>query len=385
MSERSSTTPSWSHSSGASARDAHRLGPLVRELLIRGYALVLVAIVLWLSWRAFYYLVAALILPAQPPGQIVDIPVRLNAESLTRSETAFQGVQATRNPRGPLSHYHRLDNWFQQDRLNACTRNGCHVPLPHGKNKADRAFLNMHATSIHCGVCHVQTEQKPLELAWHDLEDGKRLTQPPALLQAYAWLTAARIRESSTFSRSDQDEIVRLLRAAADQSGNNPGLVNLAEHLAAVGVTSEEFVRLVQVARDTVPRHFRGEYAAKMVLVDSGTKKPLLGDPGNEQAVQDYLTRRDGMSEGERTLVLKKIHPQQREQTVRCTECHRTEHALVDLSTLGYPMERIQTLLSPLVMETIEHIVDGRPFHLPGFLGADEKTKGEPGHETTIW
>ena len=130
----------------------------------RGYALVLIGVILWLSWLAVHYLVTSLILPGRPPAQIVDIPTKLDQSAMIRSELAAS-AQATANPRGPLSHYHRLDEGFQPDRFNGCTLSQCHSPLPHGKNKADRAFLNMHATSIHCGVCHTQHDQKPLALS----------------------------------------------------------------------------------------------------------------------------------------------------------------------------------------------------------------------------
>lgn len=356
---------------GVIRRVVSRAGRLLWEMGKRGYAMVLILIVLWLSWRALFYLVSALILPAKPPTQIVDIPTRLNESILTRPETGAKGALTTANQRSPLSHYHRLDRGFQFDRLNGCTVSQCHAPQPHGKNKADRAFLNMHATSIHCGVCHTQQDQKPLSLAWYDLKTGGTRSQAPALLRAYAWLTSPATREKTTFTIKDQTEIVQLLRAAAEEAYEETGLISLSAHLAAIRATSDEFTRLVQVTRDAVQKHFRGEYGAKLALVDPRTRKPLLGDPGNQPAVRDFFARRDTMTDEEKARLLKTIHPQQRDPTLHCTQCHRPEGSLVDFRSVGYPPARIQAISSPLVTSAIDHIVEGKPFHLPEFLGRD--------------
>lgn len=352
-------------------RALSRAGRLLWELGKRGYAVILILIILWLSWQAVFYLVSSLMLPARPPAQIVDIPIKLNESILMRSETAAKSAETTENQRGPLSHYHRLDKGFQADRFNGCTISQCHAPLPHGKNKADRAFLNMHATSFHCGVCHTQHDQKPLSLAWYGLKNGEARNQAPALLRAYAWLTDPSIRDKTAFTVKEQTEIVRLLRAAADEGYGEAKLASLGKHLAAVRATSDEFIRLVGVTRDAVRGHFRGEYGAKLALVDPRTKKPILGSPGNKKAVQELLAYRSASTAEEKALLLKKIHPNRREPTLHCTECHRSEGSLVDLPSLGYPPARIQALSSPLVTDAIEHIVEGKPFYLPTFLGPE--------------
>ena len=41
-----------------------RVGRLLREIGKRGYALILILVVLWLSWQALAYLLTALMLPA---------------------------------------------------------------------------------------------------------------------------------------------------------------------------------------------------------------------------------------------------------------------------------------------------------------------------------
>jgi hypothetical protein len=337
-------------------------------LIKRGYALTLIVLVLWLSWQALFYLISSLMLPARPPKQIVDIPTKLNESVLVRSATARKTTTTTVNQRSPLSHYHRLDQGFQADPLNGCTASQCHSPLPHGKNKADRAFLNMHATSIHCGVCHIQTDQKPLPLVWYDLKTGKARVQAPALLQTYAWLTSPATRNSSPFTVKDQAEIVRLLRAATDEAYGQTELASLAEHLAAVRATSDEFPRLVKVTREAVQGHFRGEYGAKLALTDPRTGQPLLENPGGNKAGRDFLRQRDTLTDEQKKIWLEKIHPQRRKPTLHCADCHQPEGSLVDFRASGYPPARIQAIASHLVTRAIDHIVEGKSFYLPGFL-----------------
>lgn len=357
---------------GILKRVAAWVGQMLWGLARRGYALVLILIVLWLSWRALFYLVSSLMLPARPTTQIVDIPTKLSESAVMRPVGAANSQSRLANQRSPLAHYHRLDRGFQMDRFNGCTASQCHAPMPHGKNKADRAFLNMHATSIHCSVCHVQTEQQPLPLVWYDLTTGGGRSQAPALLRAYAWLTAPATATSTSFTVQDQTQIVRLLRAAGDEASGEIELISLSEHLAAVRASSDEFVRLVKVAREAVRGHFRGEYGAKLALADRRTSKPFLRNPGNENAVRDFLAQRETLTDEQKQSLLKKIHPQRRQPTLHCAQCHRAEGSLVDFPALGYPPVRVQAICSRQVTLAIDHIVEGRPFHLPDFLGNRE-------------
>lgn len=40
----------------------------------------------------------------------------------------------------------------------------------------------------------------------------------------------------------------------------------------------------------------------------------------------------------------------------------------MDLAALGYPPARIEAIVRPLVMQTIQHITEGRPFHIPSLF-----------------
>lgn len=359
------------HHDGLGRRAARGLWHVVLGIAKRIWALALIALVLWLSYRAVDYLVTALLRPTEAPSQIVEIPRELDAAMLQRPRWAFAGVKATENPRTPPAHYHRIDNWFQPDRFNDCTRTGCHAPLPHGRNKADRAFLNMHATSLHCGVCHLQSDQTPLPLTWYSLESGAP-AEPPALLRAYAWLLDFDSAEPATSAA--QDEIVDLLREAAEVAGAEPQLLGLADHLAAVRPESDSFTRLVERARAIVPRHFRGEYGEKLALRDA-QGDPILGHPGAEPLIDEFLDRRESLTQAELDEWETRIHSHRRPATLVCTDCHTQANSLVDLTRVGYPPARVRALYESWVFRMIEHMMEGRPFHLPELVLPESQTK----------
>ena len=341
-----------------------RKAGLVRRVLIgaikRVHAVLLITIVLYLSYRAFMYLIISLLYPSPAPPQVLDLPLRANASMLREDGPAFVGMRAVEHPRAPLGHYHRVDEWFQPDKLNGCTTSGCHAPLPHGRNKADRAFLNMHATSLHCGVCHIATDEDPLSLAWYDLTTGE-VVPAPALLAAYGML------DGLENTPDEQTQLVSLLRQAAEAAGNEQRLGNLADHIAAVRVGSAEWDQLIAYAKEELPRHFRGEYGAKLALVDRQTHKPILSHPGGDLAAQEFRAHGNELPESERQELLLRVHPKRRNPTLHCRDCHR-DNGLVDLKALGYPPARIHQLEYPLITQMIDHIVAGEPFMMPSFI-----------------
>lgn len=343
-------------------------------LLKRGYALALIALILWLSWLALAYLLGSLVFPAQPPQQIVELPT-LGPGALERAAREFAAFRATESPRVPPRHYHRFNAWFQPDPHNDCTRSGCHSPLPHDRHKESRAFLNMHATSLHCGVCHVQGGEVALPLVWYDLRTGQA-APPPALIQAFGRLHAA--GDASAHDRAERDRIVSLLRAAERQSGGSPELKGLADHLGAVRAASEGYLKLIDLAREVVPHHFRGEYGAKLAIRDERTGAPLLAHPGGADAVREFLSRGESLAPGERESLLARVHARRRPSTLACTDCHTREGSVVDWTSAGYPPQRVEALVRPMVMQAVEHIMQGRPLHLPGFVTPAPRSAPEP-------
>ncbi len=353
----------------ATARTAVRgAWKLLRLTLPRLYALAIMFVIIWLTYLAVAYLVTSLTAPGAVPAQITALPTRLDREVIGEGRTAFQALDAAEHPRSPLAHYHRLDSWIQPDRFNDCTRSGCHNALPHSKHKEVRAFLNMHATSLHCGVCHMVSDDVPRPLVWYNRTTGRR-SDPPALLRAYARLTEPDApKRFKSEGAPGQRRFVSLLRDAAREAANLPALRQLADHFAAYRVGSAGFEQMLTEGPDALSRHFRGEYGAKLALRDAAGR-PLLGHPGTDQAVRTWQERKTTTDAAERDRLLAAVHPLRRDAALTCTDCHRTEGSLIAFEELGYPEARVRALVDPVIFRMIEHINSGRPFSLPAVVG----------------
>ena len=350
------------------------------DLIRRIYALVPILIVLYLSGLALKYLFVSLLVPYQPPPQVTGIPVRLTEAAWRRAPQSWVGNVLAEQPRMPLAHYHRLTGWFQPDNLNDCTQAGCHAPMPHQQRKEDRAFLNMHATSLHCGVCHLKSDDQPLALLWYDLDSGDP-TDPPALLQLYGWLESDEGRNlEQTPTLAGQQHLVRGLRAAAQAAGGDPAITRLADAAAAPHYGSIQFQIALAEARTEIPRHFRGEYGAKLALRAPDTNAPLLGHPDTSAAVEEFLAKQAQLDPAARASLLTRVHPLKREQPLACHQCHTAANSLINLAALGYPQQRIAALRQPRIVEMIEHLASGQPLHLPGFIVPQPTESQQPSH-----
>ncbi len=359
----------------ASGGRLRRLGKAALRAIPRLYAVAVIVIVVWLSYRALAYLVVSLFTPSRAPAQITEIPTHLDEAVLRTRRADWRGVEASAHPRVPPARYHRIDGWIQPDRFNGCAQAGCHRAFPHAHRPEVRAFLNMHATSVHCGVCHLLGEAEPLVAAWYSLDSG-RLRSAPTVLEVFGWMTSDEgRRQLAEPSRADQTRLVSLLRAAAREGNDEPVLREMADHFAAVRHASPDFQRLVEAAREALPRRFRGEYGAKLALVDRATGGPLLNHPGTEAAVRAYLREADTADESRRATLLAAVHPRRRPQALHCTDCHRVEKPLLDFAAAGYPPARIDMLTTPVVFRMIEHIASGQPFYLPTFVSPAEESE----------
>ena len=347
-------------------------GSKIANVLWRIYAIIPIVVVVVLSYEALRYLFVSLLFPYAAPQQITSIPVRLTEDVWRTQPRAWIGQELAETPRTPLSHYHQIDGWFQPDPHNDCTQSGCHTPMPHNAHKEVRAFLNMHATSIHCGVCHMQHEGTPLPLTWYDLADGTP-TGPPELLRLYGWLESSEGQEAlAAPSAEAQKKLVTLLRAAAAAAPGGHALGRLADEAEAVRHTSDAFQATVALVREQVPLHFHGEYGARLALRDGPAGGPILGRSGSAGATAEYLKRRETADAAELAGLLEQVHPPRRASPPACGECHGADRPLVDLETVGYPPERIRTLREGWIFPAIEHIAAGRPLYLPEFILPDD-------------
>ncbi len=354
-----------------------RLRHLVLELIKRTYAIAIIILTAWLSYCALSYLIVTLMVPQPAPEQIVGIPKRLTEQVLQTRQDEWPGVQVSENPRIPLAHYHRIEGWIQPDQYNNCTRAGCHSPLPHSRLKEVRAFLNMHATSIHCGVCHLATTRRPLATTWYDLKTGQP-GQTPAVLRLFGWITSPAGQDALAHPTSAvQDQLVERFKQAADEAGGDRALRRLAEHFANVYAGSPAFQQLVEQARTTLPRHFRGQYGSKLARLDD-TGQLILSFPNNADAVRKYLALPEDARAREGGQLLPLIHAGQRTTPLNCTDCHREHDRLLDFATAGYPDVRVRMLFAPAVFRMIEHINAGEPFYLPDFISPSQTPADRP-------
>jgi hypothetical protein len=343
---------------------ARRLARGALGLLRRGYALALMALILWLSWSAVRYLVLSLTAPSQTPAQIAGIPKRLDEQLLHGARPDWAGLAAVENPRSPPSHYHRFDTWIEPDAFNDCTRAGCHGPLPHSRRKESRAFLNLHSTSMHCGVCHLSGDERPRPLVWYSLRNGRPRGRP-SLLDAYDWLERRDVLNPSTqVGPSGQHEIARLLRAAAKEGQGEPHLGRLARDITAERAGSPAMLDLLATAREAVRRASRGSYGAKLALRDA-SGRPVLAHANTEAAVRDWLALGATAGGEQRERLLAAVHPGRRTAALECMACHRVQGSLIDFAAVGYPPGRVRDLTEAHVFDMIQHILDGRPFRLP--------------------
>ncbi len=331
----------------------------------RVYAFVLIAVILWASYSAIAYLVGSLLIPAETPSQVRDVPRKLDKRALFERREDWAGLAAVERPRAPLAHYHQIDTWFQSDAFNDCTRSGCHSPAPHDRFKETRAFLNMHATALHCGVCHFEAgppdDTAAMPLTWYDLQTGAA-DEPPALLIAYAQIEAA-LAQREPLDRAARDQLADLLETAAER-GADPGLARAVGHFRAAASRADDPLTLLRTLRARVQRAFRGTYGTKLA-VRSTDGRALLGHPTSEEAVAAYLSRVDDLDAAEREERIAAIHTRRRETPLACAACHAPDARRIDWEALGYSRSRISELQGPLLFQMIEHIRDGRPFVFP--------------------
>lgn len=340
---------------------------LGRSVFLKLYAAALILVIGYTTWRAMRYLVVSLVVPSEVPAQVAKLPVRMQSSTLLTHHPEWQALTATENPRMPPAHYHRITGWIQPDPVNNCTTNGCHNPLPHSENKSVRAFLNMHATSMHCGVCHMSSEGRPLDLIWYDPATGAE-TPPPPALRAYGKLLEEKANPGAVVqSEDDRRALAQLLNETAEKAGDVRALNQLAQHIKAVRQGRAEFRDLLDAALLALPKYFRGEYGAKLAL-RSETGGPLLAHPNTEEAVQRFLAAGSSLDAAERESLIEEFHTLRRSEPRLCHECHRESDSLVPFEKLGYPEPRAKQLYEPNLFQALERIMEGEPLHLPQFV-----------------
>jgi len=345
------------------------IGQSIRRL----YAAALVVAIVLVAVACLRYLVGSLLSTKRAPTEIVAIPTRLTAETLRSTPHASgkeTGVEEHLT-RGPLAHFHHIPPWFQPDPGNRCSASGCHAPLPHGRRVETRAFLNMHASFLDCGVCHSGPVERTPRIAWYDLRSGGKIDSP-AVLRLASFLEGLDASDEGQAEAINQ-RLTTLLREALEAAGRNAQLRAWLTHLETTSPRSKLWRRIVENLRQDIPMHMHGEYNAKIATYDSGGRALEPGD-AQKAATAAYLAEKETLSASRRETLLGEIHRGVEKKGHLCAPCHGAGAAFVDFSSLGYPPSRVAMLRASAIARLILQVESGQPFHVPRLLeGSDEK------------
>ena len=342
---------------------------LLLGLVKRGYSLAMVGLCVTLCFISMRFLFGILMVRQAAPTEIVEIPKRMTAEALTASFAVSEADARAKAvpPRGPLAHFHEIPDWFQPDPGNNCTVSGCHGPVPHGKRVEVRAFLNMHATFVDCGVCHAAGADQAKDARWLDLADRRSRPAPAMLRLASAYERWGEIEPKDAASVNDQ--LLQLLREALKDSGGSAQLNEWLIRLETMYPGSKPWYALVSSIEEKLRFHAHGEYNAKIGLYADGR---LLGTPTESQskAAQEFRSARNAMPETERLRLMTAVHEGVVPKGTLCMPCHSSPPTRIDFGKLGYPAARAQSLQSSMTVQMILSIEQGKQFNLPRVLDA---------------
>lgn len=353
----------------------NRIQRIAKGIARRLYAFVGMLGYGFVAYLSLTFLMSMLFTKENAPVEIVQIPKRLDAGTFFTqvSDPETHPLRRTQQTRGPLAHFHQVPQWFQPDPLNSCTASECHTPLPHGDRIEVRAFLNMHATFVDCGVCHAADAANQTVARWLHLPD-RTLSNPPAILRVAQLLEAnpdIQLDDATEIS----SQLQALLREALPASGYNVQLNDWLVRLETTHPRSAIWLDIIGEMRRELDLHVRGEYGAKIGMVRDGT---LIGKPTSAQrdATRTYQREHEELSDTRRTELLDRIHENVLPAGAMCTPCHATDPELMRFDSLGYSNERINALENSQIMRSILKIESGQPFYLP--LGEDEEEEPAP-------
>jgi hypothetical protein len=346
---------------------ASRVLGVGKTIIVRLYALAILLVVVWAGYTAVSYLFHAVFQPVQVPPWFLEWRGHLDEKALR--EPDVPGVTGPA-ARAPLAHFHAVDRWFQLDPHNGCTVSGCHMPLPHTKSKALRAFANFHSTFIECMMCHETVKANPAPAMWVSISTGLK-QGPPPMLQLIRALEAdaAKIRENPA---SVQPTIDSLLRETVTVLGGDPLLeyLHLEIHNAQPG--SPVWIHAMDQLSQTLPAYARGEYGAKIAPQASDSD---LKQAAAELAEQTKAYQAAAAGSPAREELYKKIHAPVVARPKGCLLCHGGKPARLDFESLGYSASRAAQLHGAPIAKLMQQVQEGHPFYLPGIQPGPSETR----------
>jgi hypothetical protein len=323
---------------------------IVREWTVRLYTFALFAVVAGICAMALVYLFKSVFTPAKLPDSLAVWQGSIDAKALR--DPHVPGVTDGAG-RAPISHYHKVERWFQADSHNGCTVAGCHEPLPHQKSKV-ASFANMHVTFMDCKMCH-EPASANVPAHWIGMASD-RPQDAPASLRLIKMLEANHINKETAATLHPQ--ILGLLKEVLAQLGRNEILDDLRVQIDSSQPGSPVWMKSVARIKGEVALHARGEYGAKLA------RKSPAGDV--KKMVE--LTKQFFAQPARHTEIEKEIHKPVLAKPNACQTCHAKQDGMLDFEKLGYSPRRAAGLRELPMASLMEQIRRGETFQLPKLI-----------------
>lgn len=336
------------------------MGRKLKTVLVRLYTFALLTTVAVVCMSAIIYLFKFVFTPAKLPPAFAQWQGQLDPAALRQEHVP--GV-TTGAGRAPMSHYHKVDRWFQPDPTNNCTVSGCHSPLPHDPASKIAAFPNLHVTFLDCLVCHEQPGNEPIQTHWVSIATAQKQNSP-AVLRLIALLEAMPGDKSK-----DQElhpQVITLLKEMVATSKPEREIEDLQIQIETSVPSSPVWTMSVHELKHRLPGHARGEYAAKVVRDFSAIDQKKL-----PQQTKSYLSTTDAAA---KKSLEKEMHKGIIAKPNACATCHAKEPNILNFSALGYAPTRVNSLQTLPLARMVQQIRSGESFQLPKLLesGSDK-------------
>jgi hypothetical protein len=343
---------------------ARTIGHILKQIVIRTWAMAILLVLGWAGYLSVSYLLHFVFVPTAVPDKFINWEGRSDMASL-RSNNA-PGLTAPAE-RAPITHYHRVEPWYQHDPRNGCTYVGCHDPLPHTKKQKVPAFANFHATFLSCQMCHAANGSAAGAATWVSTTD-ERTQQAPALLQLLRYLETSDELVKKDPAKANPT-ILALLRGTAAIIPGEPSLRNMLYQLEASEPGSPVWRSTLERLRRELPAHARGEYGAK---VARETAPGAYQSASNE--MRSLAARYLGAAVGsnERAELKENIHETIAKEPVTCLSCHGQKPGMIDFEALGYSPSRARLLSNLQLANLMQRIRQGEQFFIPKLLGGGD-------------
>lgn len=347
------------HGSAGRPSSGGRIRRILKTVVVRAYALLILAVVVWTGYAAVSYLYRFVFTPAKLPARFTEWAGELEADALWEADRPGVTAPALR---APIARYHSTPRGFRPAPQAGCSTSGCHHPFPHVQSPEVRAFANFHATFTTCRTCHDARIAHPAETHWVDPATGEPRDAPAVLrLMDVMDRQANTIRDDPAGSH---DLIVDLLTEAIRVMGGDPVLDHVRVEMETSFPGGPVWRQAVDQLAGELPAHGSGEYGLKIDPV--APAQGWWSDEDLARMRRAYLAALPDSAEAER--ILERIHEPVLSKPDACLACHGPDEPRFDFEGLGYSRMRSDTLRGSLTVRMIEGIREGRPFYLPRLL-----------------